>query len=258
MRARRDDGMMRSKVMSMAGAACVAAAAAAVALLARQRHARLRVNGGIATASDSGAHTGGVLDVLSDAAHAAQRQSIAAVTPYYAYKGIERFYDISGFLAQPAVFAQVVEMLADSFRHLDFDSICGLDARGFVLGPPVALALQKPFFMVRKAGKLPNAVTGDTYGKEYEGEDRLSISKRSIKPGDRVLIVDDLVATGGTAKAALDLVRTLGGVAVGFSCVIEIRALGARKMLSDAGHGHVPIYSIVEEELLTLDGASSQ
>lgn len=81
------------------------------------------------------------------------------------------------------------------------DAIAGLDARGFVLGPPIALALKKPFVMVRKTGKLPNAVTGKEYHKEYQGDnakggDELCLSRTAIKPGDRVLVIDDLVATG--------------------------------------------------------------
>lgn len=91
---------------------------------------------------------------------------------------------------------------------MSVDAIAGLDARGFVLGTPIALALKKPFIMIRKSGKLPNAVTGDQYYKEYKGGnaaggDELCISRTAIKPGNRVLVIDDLVATGVSKSSRL-------------------------------------------------------
>ena len=139
-------------------------------------------------------------------------QRIASVTPYFPFKGIDRFYDIGGFLKDPEAFALVVEVLVERYKDADIDSVCGLDARGFVLGPPLALALKKPFFMLRKKGKMPNAVTGAAYAKEYAGNDALSIPRGAVKAGDKVLVVDDLVATGGTLLAALDLIAKFDGV----------------------------------------------
>ncbi|GBG28560.1 Adenine phosphoribosyltransferase [Hondaea fermentalgiana] len=195
------------------------------------------------------------LKELSEARLQEARQRVAAVTPYFAFKGIERFYDIGGFLKHPEVFEEVITLFADHLRDLEFDSICGLDARGFILGPPVALRLNKPFFMVRKEGKLPNSITGEKYGKEYEsGQDRLCVPVDAVKPGQRVVVIDDLVATGGTALAALELVKRLGGVCTELACVIEIKALGARRLLEEKGFGDTNILSIVEEDLLTLAG----
>lgn len=187
------------------------------------------------------------------------RENVAAVTPYFPFKGIDRFYDIGGFLKHPEVFEEVIDLFVAHLRDVDFDCLCGLDARGFILGPPVALRLNKPFFMVRKEGKLPNSITGDKYGKEYEsGQDRLCVPADAIQPGQKVVIVDDLVATGGTALAALELVKRLGGECAEIACVIEIRALQARKMLEEKGFADVNIFSIVEEDLLQLAGETSQ
>ena len=90
---------------------------------------------------------------------------IAAVIPYYPFKGIDRFYDISGLLMEPSLFRRTTDILVDRYRGQKIDKIGGFDARGFVLGPPLALALDIPFFMFRKKGKLPNAVTGASYSK---------------------------------------------------------------------------------------------
>lgn len=102
----------------------------------------------------------------------------------------------------PEAFQLCIDIFVERYRGMDIDLIAGLDARGFVLGPPIALALKKPFVMIRKKGKLPNAVTGSEYFKEYKEGDKISgdelcISRTAIpKPGARVLVIDDLVATG--------------------------------------------------------------
>jgi len=101
-----------------------------------------------------------------------EAQRIASVIPYYPFKGIDRFYDISGMLSDPTIFQLSIDILADRYREMECDAIVGLDARGFILGPPVALALQKPFVMVRKAGKLPNAISGEDYLKVLDIDDR--------------------------------------------------------------------------------------
>ena len=115
--------------------------------------------------------------------------------------GVPRFYDISGMTQNPEVFQLCIDVFVKRYAGMDIDAIAGLDARGFVLGPPIALALKKPFIMIRKKGKLPNAVTGQEYRKEYEGAnanggDELCISRTAIQPGARILVIDDLVATG--------------------------------------------------------------
>ncbi len=112
-----------------------------------------------------------------------------------------RFYDISGMTQDPAAFQLCIDIFVKRYSGMAIDAIAGLDARGFVLGPPIALALKLPFIMIRKKGKLPNAVTGEEYRKEYQGAnasggDELCISRTASKEGARVLVIDDLVATG--------------------------------------------------------------
>lgn len=91
----------------------------------------------------------------------------ASVIPYYPFHGVPRFYDISGMTHNPEIFQLAIDVFVRRYASLDVDCIAGLDARGFVLGPPIALALKKPFVMVRKKGKLPNSVSGADYKKEY-------------------------------------------------------------------------------------------
>merc|ERR1711957_1028773 len=129
-----------------------------------------------------------------------------AVMPYYPFKKIPFFYDIGGFLKHPEIFQKVIDAYVDRYRNMEIDSIGGFDARGFVLGPPIALALNKPFFMIRKPGKMPNTVSSSSYNVEYGKRDGMCISKNSIRKGDRVLLIDDLVATGGTLSAGVELV----------------------------------------------------
>ena len=105
-----------------------------------------------------------------------------------------------------------------------FDAVAGLEARGFLFGPALAAMLGKGFIAIRKAGKLPPETIAEEYDLEY-GTEKVEIETSAIRPGDRVLIVDDLIATGGTAKAAMDLVEAAGGTVVGFSFVMGLRGL---------------------------------
>ena len=122
-----------------------------------------------------------------------------------------RFYDISGMTQDPAAFQLCIDIFVKRYSGMAIDAIAGLDARGFVLGPPIALALKLPFIMIRKKGKLPNAVTGEEYRKEYQGAnasggDELCISRTAIKEGARVLVIDDLVATGVRNQLSMKLI----------------------------------------------------
>ena len=126
------------------------------------------------------------------------------------------------------------------------------------LGPPIALALSKPFVMIRKKGKLPNSITGAEYFKEYQsahpgGGEELAVSRTAIQPGNRVLVIDDLVATGGTLIAACDLLTSAGAVVVECACVVELKALQGYKKLS-AVHPDVKVWSLISEDILTLKG----
>ena len=144
-------------------------------------------------------------------------REIAAVIPYFPFKGIPRFYDVGGLLASPTHFQKVVDVMAERYADLKIDAIGGFDARGFLF-TPVALALNKPFFMLRKKGKMPNTIYGEQYTKEYAGSDCLGIPRGAVKPGDRVLLIDDLVATGGTLTAGVELVEAQGATVVECAC----------------------------------------
>eukprot|EP00298_Acanthocystis_sp_HF-20_P001417 c11831_g1_i1.p1 GENE.c11831_g1_i1~~c11831_g1_i1.p1 ORF type:complete len:223 (-),score=93.34 c11831_g1_i1:21-656(-) len=182
------------------------------------------------------------------------KKKIASVIPYYPFKGIDKFYDITGFLSRPDVFQLVIDLMTHRYRSMNIDAIGGIDARGFVLGPPVALALKIPFFMLRKKGKLPNSVTGASYTKEYAGSDSLCVSRGVLKPKSRVLLVDDLLATGGTFIAAIELLKSLDIVIAECACVVELKNLNGRQKFDKSGHSDVPIWSLIDETLLTLNG----
>ena len=187
-----------------------------------------------------------------------EAHQIASVIPYYPFHGVPRFYDISGMLSDPAAFQLCIDVFVKRYKDLNVDCIAGLDARGFVLGPPIALALKKPFVMVRKVGKLPNALTGAEYFKEYEGAqvgggDQLCISKKAVQPGNRVLVIDDLVATGGTLIASCDILKQAGAVIVECACIVELKMLGGYAKLQTK-HPEVKVWGLISEDILQLEG----
>ncbi len=140
------------------------------------------------------------------------------------------FYDITTLLKDPAGLRKLVDALADHFAGRKVDLVLGVEARGFIFAPAVAYKLGAGFVPVRKPGKLPAATTRVTYSLEY-GEDSLEIHKDAIQPGQQVLIVDDLLATGGTAAACVEMVRTLGGRVAGIGFAVELLFLNGRKKL---------------------------
>lgn len=187
-----------------------------------------------------------------------EAKRIASVIPYYPFHGVDRFYDISGMLSDPEAFKLCIDVFTRRYAALNVDVIAGLDARGFVLGPPIALALNKPFVMIRKKGKLPNAITGAEYFKEYQGAnasggDELAISRAAVQPGMRVLVIDDLVATGGTLIAACNLLTAAGAVVIECACVVELKVLQGYQKLA-ALHPTIKVWSLISEDILQLDG----
>ena len=149
------------------------------------------------------------------------------------------FKDITPLLAAPDVFAATVDALAAPFADAEIDKVLGIEARGFVFASPVAYRHAAGFVPVRKAGKLPWKIEREEYELEY-GTDLLEIHHDAIAPGERVLIVDDVIATGGTAAATARLVERLGGTVLGFSFVLELGFLGGRKKL-----GAYDVHSLV-------------
>jgi len=154
------------------------------------------------------------------------------------------FRDITTLLQNPAGFRRAVDELVQPFAGSDISSVAGIEARGFILGGAVAHQLSVGFVAVRKKGKLPWQTISQTYQLEY-GTDEIEIHIDSIAPGDRVLIVDDLIATGGTAHATANLIREAGAEVIGASFVIDLPDLGGRKKLEAIG---VPVRTLIEFE----------
>jgi adenine phosphoribosyltransferase len=137
------------------------------------------------------------------------------------------FYDISTLLAHPPAWKATVERLAEAVRPQQPDLLVGIESRGFLVAAPLAYALGSGFAMVRKRGKLPGKTVSFTYDLEY-GSDTIEIQEDAITPGQRVIVVDDLIATGGTTEAAINLVTQQGGTVVGAACIIELTFLNGR------------------------------
>ena len=153
--------------------------------------------------------------------------------PDYPKPGII-FRDITTLLQDPVGFRVTVEGLVQHFQAGRIDKVAGVEARGFILGGAVAHQLDAGFIPVRKKGKLPWQTIGQDYALEY-GTDRVEIHTDAILEGERVLLIDDLIATGGTAAAAIELIRQTGGKIVGAAFVIDLPDLGGRKRIEGMG-----------------------
>lgn len=140
------------------------------------------------------------------------------------------FRDLTPLFGDPQAFSEAVDLLAAQVSDLQIDRVIGIEARGFILAAPVAYRLGAGFVPVRKPGKLPWAVAREEYSLEY-GSDKLEIHRDALHPDERVLIIDDVIATGGTAAATCRLVEALGAQVVALGFVLEIPALGGRAQL---------------------------
>lgn len=138
------------------------------------------------------------------------------------------FYDIATLLAHPKAWSHCVDRLAERVGAFQPEVLVGIESRGFLTAAPLALKLGLGFVMVRKQGKLPGETVRYTYELEY-GSDTLEIQKDAVAPGQRVVVLDDLLATGGTMRATLDLLRKVGARPVGAACIIELEGLGGRE-----------------------------
>ena len=151
------------------------------------------------------------------------------------------FRDITTLFADTEAFSSVIDLFFEHYVEEQIDLVVGIESRGFIVGAPLALRLNKGFIPVRKAGKLP----GPTHGVEYEleyGTDQVEVHQDAIKPGSRVLMVDDLLATGGTMEGSSKLIEKAGGVITGYAFVIELIDLKGRNRLDK------PVYSLVTFE----------
>ncbi|MFC4800929.1 adenine phosphoribosyltransferase [Neobacillus sp. GCM10023253] len=154
-----------------------------------------------------------------------------AIVPDYPKQGIV-FKDITPLMGDGEAYRYATDQIVAYAKDKDIDIIVGPEARGFIIGCPVAYSLGVGFAPVRKEGKLPRETVKVSYGLEY-GTDVLTIHKDAIKPGQRVLITDDLLATGGTIDATIKLVEQLGGVVAGIAFIIELTYLNGRSKLDD-------------------------
>ena len=151
--------------------------------------------------------------------------------PNFPKQGI-LYYDITTLLRDPVGLREVLDGLTEPFRDQQIDLVVGIESRGFILGAAVADRLRAGFVPARKPGKLPAGTIQQSYDLEY-GSDALEIHQDAIEQGQRVLIVDDLLATGGTARAARDLVSKTGGDIAGMAFLVELQFLGGRARLGD-------------------------
>ena len=140
------------------------------------------------------------------------------------------FRDVTSVLQDADGLQLAIDSMQDCLEGEEFDVITGLESRGFIFGMPIAYNLHKPFVLVRKAGKLPCETVSRTYELEY-GSATIEMHKDSIKPGQKVVIVDDLLATGGTAKAIIEMVESVGAEVVGLAFLIELDFLHGRDVL---------------------------
>lgn len=157
--------------------------------------------------------------------------SIIRVVPDFPKPGIS-FKDITTLIKHPEAFRVAIDTLAQKLEGLDFDVIVAPEARGFIIGAALAYKMGKGFVPVRKPGKLPWKTLSGNYNLEY-GTDKLEIHIDAIQPGQKVLVLDDVLATGGTICATIDLVKKLGGNVVGVAFLIELTYIGGRQNLKD-------------------------
>ena len=154
--------------------------------------------------------------------------------PHYPHQGI-MFRDITTLLKDPVGLRATIQAIVHRYKDVKIDKVAGIESRGFIVGTPVAYELGLGFVPIRKKGKLPAETVGRDYQLEY-GSDRIEIHTDAIQKGDRVLLVDDLIATGGTAEAATQLIQDMGGHVVECCFVIDLPDVGGRERLEKLGH----------------------
>lgn len=166
-------------------------------------------------------------------------KSLIRTIPDFPKPGV-MFRDITTLLKHTEGFRSTIDQLVGKYRGVKIDKVVGIESRGFIIGAALAYHLKAGFIPIRKKGKLPGENFGHDYELEY-GTDRLEIHTDAIQTGERVLLVDDLIATGGTAEAAAKLIGKTGGQIVGCAFVIDLPDLGGRKRLEKLGYGVVAL-----------------
>jgi len=161
--------------------------------------------------------------------------------PDFPKPGIQ-FYDVTTILLDSLAFQHCVDMMAEHYAGQQVDCIAGFEARGLIFGAPLALALSVPFVPLRKPGKLPGETISAEYVTEYS-TDKIEMHTGAVQPGQKVLLVDDLIATGGTLGAGIELIAKAGGSVMGAACVVELPDLKGRDKLGD-----IPLFVLVQKE----------
>lgn len=170
-------------------------------------------------------------------------KSLIRTIPHYPKQNI-LFRDITSLLKDPMGLKITINELVRRYADMEIDKVMGIEARGFIVGAPLAYALGKGFVPIRKQGKLPAETIGHDYELEY-GTDRIEVHTDAITSGERVLLVDDLIATGGTAEAATKLIEKIGGKIVECCFVIDLPNVGGRKRLEKQGYS---VFALCEFE----------
>ena len=153
------------------------------------------------------------------------------------------FKDLAGLWGDPQLSKEVVAFLVQEAMHWNVEAVAGIESRGFLLGMPLAMALDVPFILVRKAGKLPGKVLQQGYALEY-GESVLEVQADLLHPGQRILVHDDVLATGGTAEACAELFKRAGAEVVGWSFLLELSFVLGRQRLGSGGSFARPLLSV--------------
>jgi adenine phosphoribosyltransferase len=168
-------------------------------------------------------------------------KSLIRTVPHYPKQGV-MYRDITTLLNDPVGFGNTISDLVQRYKELKIDRVAGIESRGFIIGAPLALQLGAGFIPIRKAGKLPSQTIGHEYELEY-GTDRIEMHVDAVNKGERILLVDDLIASGGTAEAACSLIEAVGGEVVECAFVIDLPYVGGRKRLEARGYS---VFSLCE------------
>lgn len=173
-------------------------------------------------------------------------KSVIRTVPDWPQPGVN-FRDITPLLQNSAAFRKLVDSFVHRYQEMDLDAIAAIDARGFIIGAPLAYELGCSFVPVRKKGKLPFRTISETYTLEY-GEAEVELHSDAFQQGDRILLVDDLIATGGTMLAAAKLITRSGGQVVETATIVDLPDLGGSQRIREAGYGVFSVCSFTEDE----------